>query len=135
MAFKFEKLEVWKEAVQLSGLAYTISKKFPKEEIYVLTPQLRRAVDSISLNIAEGSTGQSNAEFRKFLGYAIRSGVEVVGCIYLAKNRNIISDDDFNTIYESTDNLVKRIQSLRKINHLTAHTDCCRLSTVDGRLI
>lgn len=114
MPFKFEKLEVWKESVELSSLVHTVSKKFPKEELYVLTSQIRRAADSVSLNIAEGSTGQSNPEFKKFLAYAIRSGVEVVGCIYLAKKREIISGEDFKLIYESTDNLVKRIQSLRK---------------------
>jgi four helix bundle protein len=114
MPFKFEKLEVWRESVQLSGIVYEVSKKFPKEEIYVLTSQIRRAADSVSLNIAEGSTGQSNPEFRKFLAYAIRSGVEVVGCIFLAKNRSIISDEDFKTIYDFADNLIKRIQALRK---------------------
>ena len=46
--------------------------------MYVLTSQIKRAADSIALNIAEGSTGQSNPEFAKFLGYAIRSGIEVV---------------------------------------------------------
>lgn len=114
MPLKFEKLEVWKESVELSSMVHAVSKKFPKEELYVLTSQIRRAADSVSLNIAEGSTGQSNPEFRKFLAYAIRSGVEVIGCIYLARKREIISDEDFRLIYESTDNLVRRIQSLRK---------------------
>jgi four helix bundle protein len=103
MPFKFEKLQVWNDAVELNGLVYVICLSFPKEEFYVLTPQLKRATDSISLNIAEGSTGQSNPEFKKFLGYAVRSGVEVIGCIYLAKKRNIISDENFKNIYDFTD--------------------------------
>lgn len=114
MAFKFEKLEVWEEAVQLSTVVYNVAQKFPKSELYVLTPQIQRAVDSISLNIAEGSTGQSNPEFKKFLGYAVRSGIEVVGCIFLAKSRRIILEDDFKQIYEAADLLIKRIQALRK---------------------
>ena len=114
MPFKFEKLEVWKEAVELSNVVHGISKKFPKDELYVLTPQIKRATDSISLNIAEGSTGQSNPEFSKFLGYSIRSGIELVGCIHLAKGRNIISEEDFELVYSKTDSLVKRIQALRK---------------------
>lgn len=109
MAFKFEKLEVWKDSVELSGLAHKVCLTFPKEELYILFPQIKRAADSVSLNIAEGSTGQTNPEFKKFLSYAIRSGVEVVGCIYLAKKRNIISDEDFETIYNATDQLVKRV--------------------------
>lgn len=114
MAFKFEKLEVWQESVELTGYIHDTSLKFPKEELYILTSQIKCAADSISLNIAEGSTGQSNLEFKKFLGYAIRSGVEVVGCIYIAKRRRIISDDDFLIIYNGVDVLIKRIQALRK---------------------
>ncbi len=113
MSFKFEKLEVWKDLAELSGLVHKVCLTFPKEELYILVPQIKRAADSVSLNIAEGSTGQTNPEFKKFLGYAIRSGVEVVGCIYPAKKRNIISDEDFESIYIATDQLVKRIQALR----------------------
>lgn len=114
MAFKFEKLNVWKESVDLTGFVHEVCLKFPKEELYVLTSQMKRAADSISLNIAEGSTGQSNPEFKKFLSYAIRSGIEVVGCIYIAQRRKIISDEDFLHIYNTVDTLIKRIQALRK---------------------
>lgn len=74
---------------------------------------MKRAADSISLNIAEGSTGQTNPEFKRFLGIALRSGIEVVGCIHIAKKRQIISEADFMRIYEAVDILVKRIQALR----------------------
>jgi four helix bundle protein len=109
MAFKFEELKVWQQAVELSGIVDNISKKFPKEELYVLTSQIKRAADSVSLNIAEGSTGQTNPEFKRFLGISIRSGIEVIGCIYLVKRRKIISEEDFNTIYSETDQLIKSI--------------------------
>lgn len=69
MGFKFEKLEVWRESVELSGLVHDICKTFPKDELYILTSQIKRAADSVSLTLAEGSTGQSNAEFRRFLGF------------------------------------------------------------------
>ena len=95
MAFKFEKLIVWQKAVILSTSINKVIKAFPKEETYILSSQLQRAADSVSLNIAEGSTGQSNAEFKRFLGYATRSIVEVVTGIYLAKSRGIISTDKF----------------------------------------
>lgn len=73
MGFNFEKLIVWQDAVELTGKIHELSLSFPKEEFYVLTSQIKRAADSIALNIAEGSTGQSNKEFSRFLGYAIRS--------------------------------------------------------------
>jgi four helix bundle protein len=104
---------VWQQAVELSGIVDDISKKFPKEELYVITSQIKRAADSVSLNIAEGSTGQTNPEFKRFLGISIRSGIEVIGCIYLAKRRKIISEEDFNTIYSQTDQVIKSIQALR----------------------
>ena len=85
MSFKFEKLEVWKDSVELTGLVHKVCLTFPKEELYILVPQIKRAADSVSLNIAEGSTGQSNAEFARFLSIALRSDIEVVSCLYLAK--------------------------------------------------
>lgn len=86
MAFKFEKLDVWKDPIQLTGTAHEVTCKFPKTELYILSSQMKRAADSVALNIAEGSTGHSNPEFRRFLRYAIRSAaIEVVACIYVAK--------------------------------------------------
>lgn len=85
MAFKFENLKVWERAVELSGDISDSVRKFPKEELFVLTAQIKRATDSISLNIAEGSTEQTTREFKRFLAIALRSAIEVVGCLYVAK--------------------------------------------------
>jgi four helix bundle protein len=95
MGFKFEKLIVWQKAVDLAADIHDITKSFPKDELFVLCSQIKRAADSVSLNIAEGSTGQSNPEFNKFLGYALRSNIEVVGCLYLAKRRKLIENKYF----------------------------------------
>ena len=69
-----------------------VSKKFPKEELYNLSSQIKRAADSIALNISEGAIEQSNPEFKKFIGYSIRSLAEVVTCLFKAKRRNYISE-------------------------------------------
>ena len=114
MAFKFEKLIVWQKAVDLSFIVHDVSRKFPKEELYILTSQIKRAADSVSLNIAEGSTGQSNPEFNRFLGMALRSDIEVVGCIFLARRRNILAEEDFNKIYKVCEEILMMIISLRK---------------------
>ena len=114
MLFKFEKLTVWQRAVDLSDMINTLVKKFPKDELYILTSQIKRAADSVSLNIAEGSTGQSNAEFARFLGIALRSNVEVVGCIFLAKRRGFIEQSDFETIYKMCHEILVMINALRK---------------------
>ncbi len=114
MAFKFEKLEVWQHAIEFGCKIHELTRSFPKEELYILTSQIKRAADSIALNIAEGSTGQSNAEFKQFLNYAIRSAIEVVSCLYIGKKRKLITDICFDSLYRENEVLVKRLQSLRK---------------------
>lgn len=114
MAFKFEKLEVWKRAVNFASTVHELTRLFPKGELYILTPQIKRASDSISLNIAEGSTGQSDKEFVKFLSYAQRSAIEVVTCLYLAKGRELILEDVFDTHYLEASILIRQIQALKR---------------------
>ncbi len=106
MSFKFEKLVIWQKAMDFGEKIYVMSKIFPEDERFNLISQIRRAVDSIALNIAEGSIEQSELEFKKFMGYAIRSLAEVVTCLYKAKNRKYISEDDFETFYIASHNLM-----------------------------
>ncbi len=114
MAFKFEKLIVWQKALELTAFVNEVAIKFPKEELYVLSSQIKRAADSVALNIAEGSTGQTNAEFRRFLSIALRSNIEVVGCIFIAQKRNIIVSNDFNKIYLLCEEILLMINALKK---------------------
>lgn len=72
MPFKFEKLDVWNLALELTSEISKLTESFPQQERNILTPQIMRAADSVVLNIAEGSTGQTDPELKKFLGYAIR---------------------------------------------------------------
>ena len=81
--------------------------------MFSLTSQMKRAADSISLNIAEGSTGQSNPEQRRFLGYAQRSALEVVNCLYLAIKRKYINQNQFDEFYSTLEKLVVKIRAFR----------------------
>ena len=114
MSFKFEKLIVWQKAVDLATDVHELTKTFPKDELFVLSSQIKRAADSVSLNIAEGSTSQSNAEFNKFLGYALRSDIEVVGCLFIGRKRNLIQQDDFTKIYYQSEEILAMLNGLRK---------------------
>lgn len=114
MAFKFEQLEVWQKAADFSFHVHELTRGFPREERYILAAQMKRAADSISLNIAEGSTGQTNAEFKQFIGYAIRSAIEVVACLYLGKRRQVITKDSFQDLYSEAERVVIMLQALRK---------------------
>lgn len=99
MYFKFEKLIIWQKAMEFGEKIYKLSQNFPKVETFNLTSQIMRAVDSIALNISEGSIGQSKAEFKKYMGYSIRSLAEVVTCLHKARLRKYNSKEDFDAHY------------------------------------
>lgn len=113
MAFKFENLKVWQKSLDLAEDVDVLTKTFPTTEKFVLSDQIRRAADSVSLNIAEGSTNQSNAEFKRFLTYSIRSNIEVVGCLYLGKRRNIILSADFDKLYKQCEEIHAMLIALK----------------------
>lgn len=113
MPFKFEKLEVWQESMRLAEDIYATTRKFPKEEMFNLTSQLMRAVDSIGLNVSEGSTRQTNPENARFVTYSIRSCCEVITCLYKAQYRKYITVEEFNQLYNQTEILFKRLNKYR----------------------
>lgn len=100
MSFKFEKLIIWQKAMDFGEDINEIVNDFPKKELYNLSSQILRAVDSVALNISEGAIEQSTPEFKRFLNYAIRSIAEVITCLYKAKRRNYISEEKFRILYE-----------------------------------
>lgn len=113
MAFRFEELTIWKNSFQLANQINLAVKHFPKDEMFSLSSQIKRASDSVVLNIAEGSTGQTKPEFKRFLNMALRSAIEVVACLFLAKERNYISDSEFAKYYEEYEILCKMITKFR----------------------
>ncbi len=112
--FKFEKLQIWKIAMDFGEDIDAIAYTFPKHEIYNLCSQIRRASDSIALNISEGSIGQSNPEQNKFIGYAIRSLSEVITCLFKARRRKYISNDEFLKHYLKCFELMNKMIAFRK---------------------
>jgi four helix bundle protein len=114
MSFAFEKLNIWKLALSLSNKIDMMAKTFPKIEMYSLSSQVKRAADSVVLNIAEGSTLLSRIEFRRFLVMANRSGLEVVACLYIALSRKYITEPLFHELYNDYLALTKQTQALIK---------------------
>jgi four helix bundle protein len=82
----FKELKVWQKAYEFSLSVYLISKSFPREEVYGLTSQLRRAAVSIGANIAEGCGRRSDGEFVRFLQIARGSSSEVEHHLLLARD-------------------------------------------------
>lgn len=114
MSFKFEKLEVWQLSLKYLDLIYDLSVKLPDSEKFNLKSQITRAATSISLNIAEGSTGQSDLEQNRFLGMALRSLLETVACVRIIEQRKYVSDVAFLTeIDTKAQELAKRISAFR----------------------
>lgn len=114
MPFKFENLKVWHLALDLDEEICDMVKSFPKDEIFILTSQIKRAADSVVLNIAEGCTLQSNIEFKRFLIIANRSALEVIAALYLSRRRKYINDIIFNDKYKKYEGLIIMIQALIK---------------------
>lgn len=114
MNFKFEKLIVWQKAMILGEKVNELADSFPKKEKYNLSAQILRAVDSIALNIAEGSIPQSNPEFKRFVGYAIRSLAEVVTCLHKARNRNYTTPNVFDELYNSSYQLMNMMVAFKR---------------------
>ena len=87
---------------------------FPNKEMYNLFSQIRRSADSVALNISEGSIEQSGLEFKRFLGYSIRSLAEVVTCLHKAKRRSYISESIFNNHYKEAYHLMNMMIAFKK---------------------
>lgn len=99
-------LEVWKLAMEFITDIYSITKKFPKEEFYGLTNQIRRCAISIPSNIAEGSARQSDKELIQFLYIALGSVSELETQLIIARNLNYINE---------IENYIKQLISIRSL--------------------
>ena len=94
----FKNIEVWKLSYDLSLQIYEYSKSFPENERYGLTSQLRRAVLSIPINVAEGAGRSSNKDFAHFVQIAIGSANEVECELMLAKDLHFITEEIFKDL-------------------------------------
>ena len=92
----FKELEIWKRSHKLTLEIYRATQNFPKEEVYGLTSQIRRAVSSIPTNIAEGCGRRTNAELTNFLNIASGSASEVEYEILLAKEVGYITAEQYD---------------------------------------
>ncbi len=105
---EYSKLEVWLEARKLVNLLYDYSKLFPKDELFGLTNQMRRAAISIPSNIAEGCGRQTSKETIHFLHISRGSLYELETQFYLALDQKYIDESSFN-------NVLKQIQTCKKL--------------------
>jgi four helix bundle protein len=107
----FEDLIVWQKAIKLSVVVYKMSSKFPKEEIFGLTSQIRRASNSVSLNISEGSV-RSTKTFINQLSIARGSASEVLSATILANELEFITKNDVELLRPHIAEITKMLNSL-----------------------
>ena len=94
----FKDLKVWTKAHDLTLLVYQLTRAFPREEMYGLTSQLRRAASSIGANIAEGCGRRSDGEMRRFLQIARGSASELEYHFLLARDLQFLNGDEFKDL-------------------------------------
>ena len=113
MEFNFEKLLVYKKAMLFVDKSYLLSKNFPKDEIFGLTSQLRRAAVSIVLNTAEGSA-RSRKDFCRFIDMARGSVLETLTILQIALNQNYLTQNDFLESRLILTEISKMLSSLKR---------------------
>ena len=92
----FEDLIIWQKSIVLTKQIYTITRKFPKEEIYGLSNQLRRASVSIASNSAEGYGRITRNDYKRFLSFSFGSTFEIQTQLIICIEIGIINNEDFN---------------------------------------
>ena len=115
--YKFQRLDVYQLALDYVDAVYNLSRRLPESERFNLRAQLERAATSVVLNIAEGSTSQSDAEQARFLGMAIRSLLETVACWDLVERRAYVPTEELEPVREQGHSLFIKLQAFR--NKLT----------------
>ncbi len=111
--FAFEKLDVWKNAIDFAEVIYKITEKFPDGEKFGLVSQLRRAAVSIPSNIAEGSAKQSFKDQSRFTEISFGSLMEVLNQITIALKLKYIKEQDYLDIREKIESLSRQLNSFR----------------------
>ena len=108
------RLDVWKKAIDFTKEIYQTTRDFPKEELYGLTSQMRRAAVSIPSNLAEGAARKGSKEFRQFLNIAQGSISELDSQIELAHILSYINKNTYDVLIENVNTISKMLYGLSR---------------------
>ncbi|MCE2927802.1 MAG: four helix bundle protein [Rickettsiales bacterium] len=115
----FEDLEVWRKAITLTDMIYTLTERFPKHELFGLSSQMRRAAVSIASNIAEGSARGSRKEYAQFISIARGSLAELRTQVIISKRREYLDKNGYDTLIVILSDIGKMLMGL--LQSLTKH--------------
>jgi four helix bundle protein len=110
----FRQLKVWEKSHQLALAIYKMTRQFPKEELYGLTSQIRRASMSIPTNIAEGCGRNTDADFARFLQMAMGSASETEYQLILARDLEFLPTDSYEKLHNEVEEVKRMLASLLK---------------------
>ena len=110
----FRTLKVWEKSHQFTLKTYSLSRNFPKDELFGLVSQIRRASSSIAINIAEGCGRGSDADFARFLQISMGSASETEYLIMLCADLEYIPNDSKETLLLEVQELKMMLASLIK---------------------
>ena len=114
MARLYKNMEIFQLAYSLAIDIHKMLDRFPEKEKDNITSQMRRAVTSIPLNIAEGSTKKSYREFLNFLGYAYGSAKELDVLLSMSKDLNYLTQKDYDNLFSKLDKLMAKLFGFMK---------------------
>lgn len=112
--YSFEKLEVWQIARSLKKEIYKSTRQFPKDELFALTSQIRRAIGSVTANLAEGSGRATQADKANFVNMAYSSGLEVLDHLITAYDLEYITEEAYKGYRIRMDELLNKLNSYYK---------------------
>ncbi len=114
MVKSYRDLEVWQQGIDLTVAAYEISARFPREEKYGLTSQIRRSSSSVPCNVAEGHARSSTREFLRFLSISQGSIAETETLLFIASRLDFLDTKGRDEMLVETERLGRMIRSLQK---------------------
>jgi four helix bundle protein len=114
MKFRFQDLEIWKEAIELGDILFDIADSLEQKKLFRFAEQLRAAGMSISNNIAEGSGSSSKQEFKSFLNIAKRSTFENANILIILSKRGLVENKTLDSLLERLDILCRKITNFQR---------------------
>ena len=111
--FGFQKLDVWNKTIELADDVYRVTRGFPDYEKFALASQMRRAVVSLSSNIAEGSGRSSTREFVRFVQIAYGSLMELVSQMQVCERQSFVAAESAQRLYEKSEEVARMLSGLK----------------------
>lgn len=112
--FSFEKLEVWQNARMFISDIYKVTSKFPSNELFGITSQIKRSSSSIATNIAEGTSRNTNKDKAHFLTISYSSAMETLNHLIISKDLNYVTENEYIICREKIEKICNQINSLKK---------------------